>query len=113
MFKRFFALLLPIVAVLRFRRGRAGFRRPTTEWSASRRCPSPGRVFPKESPPTRRGRIYVATFDFNQPNVIYIFDRNGQAATRRFRCPGVLPLGLEFDARRATCTSRISVTAMS
>ena len=43
------------------------------------------------------GRIFVATFDFVQPNVIYIFGRNGKVDETIHLRPGVLPLGMEFD----------------
>ena len=44
------------------------------------------------------GRIFVATFDFVQPNVIHIFDRNGHLDATISLPAGVLPLGLEFQA---------------
>jgi sugar lactone lactonase YvrE len=59
--------------------------------------PKPGPGFPEGITADAAGRIYVATFDFGQPNVIYIFNRNGKVdETIRLRS-GVIPLGLEFD----------------
>ena len=46
----------------------------------------------------RRGRPDLRrTFDFNEPNVIYIFDRAGHVDETISLPAGVLPLGLEFD----------------
>jgi sugar lactone lactonase YvrE len=96
MFKRFLVLLLPIVAVFAF--GTAapaiadddGVVRFAT-------LPKPGPGFPEGIAADAAGRIYVATFDFGQPNVIYIFDRNGKLDETIHLRSGVIPLGLEFS----------------
>jgi sugar lactone lactonase YvrE len=44
----------------------------------------------------RWGNIYVATFEFTQPNVIHVFGRHGRLRLT-IPVPGV-PLGMEFDA---------------
>jgi len=58
--------------------------------------PKPGPGFPEGIAADRRGRIFVATFDFTTTNVIYIFDRNGRV-DETISLPGAVPLGLEFD----------------
>lgn len=58
--------------------------------------PKPGPGFPEGIAADARGNIYVATFDFTQPNVIYTFGRNGHVQAT-IPVPGV-PLGMEFDA---------------
>lgn len=60
--------------------------------------PKPGPGFPEGIAADRRGRIFVATFDFTPgiTNVIYIFDRNGRV-DETISLPGAVPLGLEFD----------------
>ena len=58
--------------------------------------PKPGPGFPEGIAADRRGRIFVATFDFSTPNVIYIFDRNGKV-DETISLPGAVPLGMEFD----------------
>ena len=58
--------------------------------------PKPGPGFPEGIAADRQGSLYVATFDFSQPNVIYVFGRNGHVQTT-IPVPGV-PLGMEFDA---------------
>lgn len=57
--------------------------------------PKDGPGFPEGIAADRHGNIYVATFDFNRPNVIYVFGRNGKL-DETIPVPGV-PLGLEFD----------------
>jgi sugar lactone lactonase YvrE len=59
--------------------------------------PKPGPGFPEGIAADRRGRIFLATFDFSTPNVITIFDRNGKV-DETISLPGAVPLGLEFDA---------------
>lgn len=59
--------------------------------------PNPGPGFPEGIAADQRGNIYVATFDFEEPNVIYVFNRNGRLQTT-ISLAGRLPLGLEFDA---------------
>jgi len=94
MSRRFFALL-PLFAVFAF--GAAmpaaadddGVHRFAT-------LPKPGPGFPEGIAADRRGRIFVATFDFTTTNVIYIFDRNGRV-DETISLPGAVPLGLEFD----------------
>src|SRR5687768_18257070 len=96
MFKRFLALLLPIVGVFAFAAAAPtlanddGVVRFAT-------LPKPGPGFPEGIAADAAGRIYVATFDFSQPNFVYIFDRAGHVETRISLPPGVVPLGLEFD----------------
>ena len=58
--------------------------------------PKPGPGFPEGIAADARGNIYVATFDFTQPNVIYVFGRNGRLQAT-IPVPGA-PLGMEFDA---------------
>jgi sugar lactone lactonase YvrE len=96
MFKRFLALLLPIVGVFAFAAAVPalanddGIVRFAT-------LPKPGPGFPEGITADAAGRIYVATFDFGQPNVIYIFGRNGKVDETIHLRSGVIPLGLEFD----------------
>jgi sugar lactone lactonase YvrE len=59
--------------------------------------PKPGAGHPEGIAADAAGRIYVATFDFVNENVIHIFGRNGRLDAT-ISLPGVLPLGLEFDA---------------
>ena len=58
--------------------------------------PKPGPGFPEGITADPAGRIYVATFDFSQPNVVYIFGRNGRLDDTISLPAGVVPLGLEF-----------------
>lgn len=60
--------------------------------------PRNGPGFPEGIAADRRGNLYVSTFDFTQPNVIYKFDRRGELDAT-ISVAGTLPLGLEFDAR--------------
>lgn len=57
--------------------------------------PKPGPGFPEGIAADHRGRIFVATFDFSNPNVIYVLDRNGKV-DETISVPGV-PLGMAFD----------------
>lgn len=57
--------------------------------------PQDGPAFPEGIAADAAGRIYVSTFDFSKPNVIYVFDRNGHLDAT-LSVPGV-PLGMEFD----------------
>jgi sugar lactone lactonase YvrE len=59
--------------------------------------PKPGPGNPEGIAADSAGRIFVATFDFVQPNVIYIFDRNGKVDETIHLRAGVVPLGMEFD----------------
>lgn len=59
--------------------------------------PKPGAGHPEGLAADAAGRIYVATFDFVNQNVIHIFGHNGQLEAT-IPLPGVLPLGLQFDA---------------
>jgi sugar lactone lactonase YvrE len=59
--------------------------------------PKPGPGLPEGIAADRDGNIYVATFDFSQPNNIYVFQRNGRLKTT-IPVPGVAPLGLEFSS---------------
>jgi len=98
MSKRLFGLMLPFLAV--FVLGAAtpaladddGVVRFAT-------LPKPGPGFPEGIAADAAGRIYVATFDFSQPNVIYIFDRNGKVDATISLPAGAVPLGMEFDAQ--------------
>lgn len=97
MTKRLSALLLPVLSVL-------AFAAATPALSDSdgvvrfATLPKPGPGFPEGIAADAAGRIFVATFDFSQPNVIYIFARNGKVdATIHLRA-GVIPLGMEFDS---------------
>lgn len=60
--------------------------------------PKPGPGFPEGIAADRAGRIYVATFDFTTDNAIHIFGHDGQLAGS-IPLPGVVPLGMEFDAK--------------
>lgn len=95
MFKRFLALLLPIIGVFAFAAAPALANDDGVVRFAT--LPKPGPGFPEGIAADAAGRIYVATFDFSQPNVIYIFDRNGKVDETIHLRPGVIPLGMEFD----------------
>lgn len=90
--KRLLALLLPLLAI--------GFAAPAAADHDGvvrfATLPKPGPGFPEGIAADHRGRIFVATFDFVNPNVIYIFDRNGKV-DETISLPGVVPLGMEFD----------------
>jgi sugar lactone lactonase YvrE len=58
--------------------------------------PEGGPRFPEGIAADTQGRIYVSTFDFERPNAVYVFDRNGHLDAT-IPVPGV-PLGLEIDA---------------
>lgn len=58
--------------------------------------PESGPGFPEGIAADASGRIFVSTFDFSKPNVVYVFDRNGHVEAT-IPIPGV-PLGLEFDS---------------
>jgi sugar lactone lactonase YvrE len=93
MSKRFLALLLPLFFILIPAPAAAdadGVVRFAT-------LPKPGPGFPEGIAADAAGRIYVATFDFSQPNFVYIFDRAGHVEARISLPPTVVPLGLEFD----------------
>jgi sugar lactone lactonase YvrE len=95
MYKHLLALLLPLLAA--FSMGAAADSDGVVRFAT---LPKPGPGFPEGIAADSRGRIFVATFDFLTPNVInviYIFDRNGKV-DETISLPGVLPLGLEFDA---------------
>jgi sugar lactone lactonase YvrE len=91
MLRRLLALLLPLLAV--------GLATPAVADHDGvvrfATLPKPGPGFPEGIAADHRGRIFVATFDFANPNVIHIFDRNGKV-DETIPVPGV-PLGLEFD----------------
>jgi sugar lactone lactonase YvrE len=93
MLKRLLAFLLPLLAI--------AFATPVLADADGvvrfATLPKPGPGFPEGIAADDRGRIYVATFDFNNPNVIYVLDRNGKVG-ETISLPGVLPLGMEFDA---------------
>lgn len=56
-----------------------------------------GPGFPEGIAADQAGNIYVATFDFNLPNVIHVFGHDGHLRAT-IPLPGVVPLGMEFDA---------------
>jgi sugar lactone lactonase YvrE len=58
--------------------------------------PKPGPGFPEGVAADRSGNIYVATFDFDQTNNLYVFGRNGRLKTT-IPMPGTAPLGLAFS----------------
>lgn len=61
--------------------------------------PKPGPGFPEGIAADVAGDIYVATFDFNVANVIYVFrNTSGHLLTTIPLPSGVVPLGLAFDA---------------
>ena len=97
MSRRILAVLLPLFALFAF--GAAG---PASADAGGvvrfATLPKPGPGFPEGIAADPAGRIYVATFDFSQPNVIYIFDRNGHLDDTISLPVGVVPLGLEFHA---------------
>jgi sugar lactone lactonase YvrE len=98
MSRRLVALLLPIFAVLAF-----GIATPVLADDDGvvrfATLPKPGPGFPEGIAADAAGRIYVATFDFSQPNVIYVFDRNGKVDATISLPAGAVPLGMEFDAQ--------------
>lgn len=59
--------------------------------------PQDGPGFPEGITADASGRIFVSTFDFSKPNVVYIFDRAGRLDATISLPAGVVPLGLEFD----------------
>jgi len=59
--------------------------------------PKPGPGFPEGIAADAGGRIFASTFDFSQPNAIYIFDRNGKVDETIHLPAGVIPLGMEFS----------------
>jgi len=94
MFKRLLALLLPLLVVFAF--GAAPALADDDGVARFATLPKPGPGFPEGITADPAGRIYVATFDFSQPNVIYVFDRNGKVDETISLPAGVVPLGLEF-----------------
>ena len=58
--------------------------------------PKPGPGHPEGIAADRDGNIYVSTFDFTQPNNLYVFGRDGRLKGLRTVTlgPGSLPLGL-------------------
>lgn len=50
--------------------------------------PKPGPGFPEGIAADRDGNIYVSTFDFNEPNNIYVFRRDGRPKTTFPVCGG-------------------------
>jgi DNA-binding beta-propeller fold protein YncE len=59
--------------------------------------PKPGPGLPEGIAADHHGRIFVSTFTANA--VVHIFDRNGKLDETISLPAGVLPLGLEFDAK--------------
>ena len=95
MFKRLLALLLPVFAVIAF--GTAASALAADDGLVRfATLPKPGPGFPEGITADPAGRIYAATFDFSQPNVVYVFDRNGKIDETISLPAGVVPLGLEF-----------------
>ena len=95
MFKRFLALLLPTVGVFAFSAAAPALANDDGVVRFAT-LPKPGPGFPEGITADAAGGIYVATFDFSQPNVIYIFRRNGQVDQTISLPAGVVPLGLEL-----------------
>jgi sugar lactone lactonase YvrE len=64
--------------------------------------PNPGPGFPEGIAADTDGNIYVATFDFTQPNNIYVFGHDGRLNGKRTVTlgPGSLPLGLAVRGNR-------------
>ena len=91
MSKRLLALLLPLLAIA-FATPAVADHDGVVRFAT---LPKPGPEFPEGIAADHRGRIFVATFDFMNPNVIYIFDRNGKV-DETISVPGV-PLGMAFD----------------
>ena len=60
--------------------------------------PAGGAGFPEGLAADAKGNIYVATFDFNKPNAIYVYGINGRLADTIPLPAGVVALGLAFDA---------------
>jgi len=93
MLKRLLALLLPLLAI--------GFATPAVADHDGivrfATLPKPGPGFPEGIAADHRGRIFVATFDFTNPNVIYVFDYNGRLDETISLPTGVVPLGMDFD----------------
>jgi sugar lactone lactonase YvrE len=92
MLKRLLAFLLPLLAI--------AFATPVladADGVVRFATLPPGPGFPEGIAADRAGRIFVATFDFTNPNVIYVLDRNGKVDAT-ISLTGVLPLGMEFDA---------------
>jgi sugar lactone lactonase YvrE len=58
--------------------------------------PADGPGHPEGIAADKKGNIYVATFDFTQPNVIYIFNARGKLETT-IPLTGAAPLGMAFD----------------
>ena len=96
MSRRLLAVLLPLFALFAF-----GAPAPAMADADGvvrfATLPKPGPGFPEGIAADSAGRIYVATFDFTQPNVVYIFGRNGRLDETIHLRPDVLPLGMEFD----------------
>jgi len=96
MSKRFLALLLPLFAVFALGAATPAAADDSDGVHRFATLPKPGPGFPEGIAADRRGRIFVATFDFTTTNVIYIFDRHGRV-DETISLPGAVPLGLEFD----------------
>jgi DNA-binding beta-propeller fold protein YncE len=98
MSKRLLGLMLPFLAVLVL-----GVATPALADDEGvvrfATLPKPGAGFPEGIAADAAGRIYVATFDFSQPNLIYVFDRNGKVDAAISLPAGAAPLGMEFDAQ--------------
>lgn len=61
--------------------------------------PANGPGFPEGLAADAQGNLYVATFDFGgNPNVVYVLGINGRVRGVIPLPPGVVPLGLAFDA---------------
>lgn len=96
MTKRLFALLLPFVALFAAAAPALADDAGVVRFAT---LPKPGPGFPEGIAADAAGRIYAATFDFSQPNLIYIFDRNGKVDATISLPAGAVPLGMEFDAQ--------------
>jgi hypothetical protein len=91
--KRLLALLLPLLAIA-FATPAVADHDGVVRFAT---LPKPGPGFPEGIAADHRGRIFVATFDFTNPNVIYVFDHNGRLDETISLPTGVVPLGMDFD----------------
>lgn len=89
-------LVLPILGLLLLA-GAAPMRADESGVVRFATLPQNGPGHPEGIAADSRGNIYVASFEFTEPNVIYIFRSNGHLHDT-IPLPGVLPLGMAFDA---------------
>src|SRR5688500_18046085 len=98
MSKRLLGLMLPLLAVLVL-----GVATPALAYDEGvvrfARLLRPAAAFPRGIVADSAGRIYVATGDLSQPNLIYVFGRNGKVDAATSLPAGAAPLWMEFDAQ--------------